>query len=61
MNVLTIADISLKQCSQYCASVTSLMKNEDALCKKLVCLRCQSQMNIHPADEPCSLWARGTK
>lgn len=61
MNVLAVEDISLKQCSQYSASITSLMKNEDVLGKKLVSLRCQSQMNIHPADEPCSLWARGTK
>lgn len=61
MNVLMIVDISLKKCRQYCASITSLMKNEDVLCEKLVSLRCQSQMNIHPADEPCSQWARGTK
>lgn len=61
MNVLTAVDISLKQCSQYSASITSLMKNKELLGKKIVRLRCQSQMNIHPAYEPCSLWAGGTK
>lgn len=37
------------------------MKNEDGLCEMPVSLRCQSQMNIHPADEPRSLWAYGIK
>lgn len=59
--VLTMLDIFLKQCSLYCASITSVMKYEDVLCRKLVSLRCQSQMNIHPADKSCSPWTCGTK
>lgn len=61
MNILMIVDTSLEQCSQYCASITSLMKNEDVHCEKPLSLRCQSQMNIHPADEPCSPWDCATK
>lgn len=59
--LVRLLDCSLKQCSQHCVSITSLMKNEDVLGKKCVSLRCRSQMNIHPAHECCSLWACGTK
>lgn len=37
------------------------MKNEDVLGEKQASLRCQTQMNIHPVDEPRSPWARGPK
>lgn len=61
MDVSTVVNSSLTQRRQYPASISSPVKNEDVLDKKLASLRCRSQMNIHPVDEPRSPWARGTK
>lgn len=50
MDVLAVVDFSLKQCSQYSASITSLMKNEVVLLEEEAC---ESQVSVPNEYSPC--------